>query len=319
MLREIARKYRLQIGGVRTHSLICTPPPSLARSYRKNSDFRHSIKTTHSAPPVALTIAGSDSSAGAGIQADLKTFAAHGVYGVNALTAIVAEVPGDVSTFSAVNSTLLHHQLKRVGSSFYLNAAKTGMLANAELVEVVAAFFTEHSGVPLVIDPVIRAGAGTELLTPEGVILLKEKLIPLARLVTPNLHEAEALLGSEIRNIAEFSAAPQRLHDRYGSNFLVKGGHFDGGDTVVDHAWIDGVKFVFSHPRLIVSDVHGTGCTLSAAITAELAGGRDLPGAIERATEYLTTCLAQHFSWPVHGDLIEALNHFPDSVVFPRS
>ena len=278
-----------------------------------------SINTFPPAPPVALTIAGSDSSAGAGIQADLKTFAAHGGYGVNAVTAIVAEVPGTVSAFEALDATLLGHQLKRVSSAFSLKAAKTGMLGNAELVEVVAQFFAGHASIPLVIDPVIRAGAGTALLTPEGLERLKDRLIPLACLVTPNLPEAEILLGTVIRSAEDLSSAPERLYDRYGSHFLVKGGHFNGGDTVTDHAWIAGEKFLFSHPRLAVPDVHGTGCTLSAAITAQLACGRDLPEAILLATRYLTVCLEQHFSWPGRERTIEALNHFPDGVVFPPS
>ncbi len=266
-------------------------------------------------PPVVLTIAGSDSSAGAGVQADLKTFAAHGVHGVCALTAIVAEAPGAVAGFHATDPTLLHAQLKRVAGSFPLAAAKTGMLATAELVAEVAAFLKDRPDLPLVVDPVIRAGAGAALLDEAGVELLKHEILPLARLVTPNLPEAEHLLGEPIRELSAFSTAPRRLAERFGCDVLLKGGHFaDGGDTVSDHAWIDGRALVFSRPRLAVPDVHGTGCTLSAAIAAHLARGEDLPAAIDGACRYLAACLAQHHHWNGPGGRIEALNHFPDGL-----
>lgn len=265
-------------------------------------------------PPVVLTIAGSDSSAGAGIQADLKTFAAHGVYGVNALTAIVAEIPGEVLAVSAVESNMLSNQLKRVRSAFSLSSAKTGMLANGDLVAVVADFFEAHSGIPLVIDPVIRAGAGTELLDRDGLEKMKARLFPLARLVTPNLPEAEALLGTTIPDAAALARAPKQLHERYSCDFLVKGGHLSDGPEVTDHAWIAGKAFSFTRPRLAVPDVHGTGCTLSAAIAAQLALGHETPEAITRATAYLAAALAQHHRWTVGDRTIEALNHFPDGV-----
>src|SRR5690606_19858508 len=143
------------------------------------------IKTARPSPPVALTIAGSDSSGGAGIQADLKTFAAHGVHGVNAVTAIVAEAPGEVSAISAVTENLLSSQLDRVVSSFPIRSAKAGMLANGGLVEVVADFFAAHRGIALVIDPVLRASAETPLLDDEGLEQMKTRLFPLAFLVTP--------------------------------------------------------------------------------------------------------------------------------------
>jgi hydroxymethylpyrimidine/phosphomethylpyrimidine kinase len=317
MLREIVRKYRLQVGGLRVHSPICTRPASLARSYPRRVPF--AIKTIPTAPPVALTIAGSDSSAGAGIQADLKTFAAHGVYGLNAITAIVAEVPGEITSIQAVDATLLVHQLNRVTSAFPIRAAKTGMLAEAALVEVVARFFAENPSLPLVIDPVIRSGSGTPLLSEKGVETLKTQLLPLATLVTPNLPEAELLLDFPIRSEAEFAAAPKQLHERYGSDFLVKGGHFRGKGNIVDHAWILGESISFPHPRLAVPDVHGTGCTLSATITARLASGDDLASAVAGATAYLVECLRQHHSWVSGEGTIEALNHFPNSVEFNRS
>ncbi|HRQ89144.1 MAG TPA: bifunctional hydroxymethylpyrimidine kinase/phosphomethylpyrimidine kinase [Bacteroidia bacterium] len=266
--------------------------------------------------PIVLTIAGSDSSAGAGIQADLKTFAAHGVYGTCAVTALVAEAPGAVASLEAVDPTLLGLQLNRVQSSFPLSAVKTGMLATGDIVFEVAAFAARHRELPLVIDPVLQAGAGASLLDDEGRDRLKRDLVPLARLVTPNLPEAEFLLGQPLSTAAAFAAAPRLLHKRYGCDFLVKGGHFPGSDSsiVIDHAWIDGKTRTFSRPRLPVPDVHGTGCTLSAAIAARLALGDDLHDAIEAATRYLTACLRAHHRWTGPEGNIEALNHFPDGV-----
>lgn len=266
-------------------------------------------------PPIALTIAGSDSSAGAGMQADLKAFAAHGVYGVCAVTAIVAEVPGAVTRIELLNATLLSAQIKGVQSAFPLSAIKTGMLATEGIVATVIEFAKAHPHLPLVVDPVIRAGAGAALLDEAGLALMKSDLFPLARLITPNLPEAEILLGSSIRSEKDFAAAPRQLHERFGCDVLLKAGHFaTSDDTITDYAWIDGGTCLFSRPRLAVPDVHGTGCTLSAAITARLARGENLVPAIDGATRYLAASLAQHHRWEGPGGGIEALNAFPDGV-----
>ncbi len=270
--------------------------------------------TMHSAPPVALAIAGSDSSSGAGMQADLKTFAAHGVYGVNALTAVVAEVPGEVARFEATDPTLLGHQLNSVASHFSIAAAKTGMLANAENVAVTADFVSRHRSIPLVIDPVIFATAESQLLSNDGVEKMKADLLPLALIATPNLPEAEALLGRPIQTAAELADSPRQLFERYGCGFLVKGGHFSDGKTITDYAWLNGELVSFSHPRIEVADTHGTGCTLSAAICANLATNKPLPEAVGEAINYLTRCLANQYQWHENGDMIAALNHFPDGV-----
>lgn len=279
------------------------------------------LTSMRTGPPIALTIAGSDSSAGAGLQADLKTFAAHGVYGTCAVTAIVAEAPGSVARIEAVEPTLLSSQLERVVSAFPISAMKTGMLATAALVAEVAAFVRSHPAIPLVIDPVLRAGAGASLLDEDGLALLQRELLPVARLVTPNLPEAEVLLNAPIRSAADFAAAPRRIHERHGCDVLLKAGHVsDGnGEIISDHAWISGEAFVFSRPRLRVPDVHGTGCALSAAITARLAWGKSLASSIEGATRYLASCLAGHHHWEGPGGGIEALNAFPDGVECGRS
>lgn len=265
-------------------------------------------------PPVALTIAGSDSSSGAGMQADLKTFAAHGVYGVNALTATVAEVPGEVARFDATNPTLLGHQLNSVSSHFTIAGAKTGMLANAANVEVAAQFAADQNRIPLVVDPVIFATADSQLLSDEGVAVLKDKLLPQAELVTPNLPEAGSLLGRPVKTEEDLREAPRQLFERYGCNFLVKGGHLSGGNIITDYAWIEGALAEFPHPRIEVADTHGTGCTLSAAITAHLALGNSLADSIEAGIAYLSRCLQQQHQWSSERGMIAALNHFPDSV-----
>ncbi len=272
------------------------------------------LKPAMNSPPVALTIAGSDSSSGAGMQADLKTFAAHGVYGVNALTATVAEVPGEVAQFGATDSTLLGHQLESVQSHFRIAAAKTGMLANEEIVSRVADFVAENPDIPFIVDPVIFATADARLLSEPGVEEMKTSLLPRATLVTPNLMETVALLGGYITSEEDLAAAPQRLFDQYGTNFLVKGGHFSHGDQITDYLWISGETIRFTHPRLDIPDTHGTGCTLSAAITARLAQGQVLEKAVGNAIEYLAKCLEQHHCWTENGVDIAALNHFPDGL-----
>lgn len=270
----------------------------------------------HPSPPRALTIAGSDSSAGAGVQADLKTFAAHGIYGLNAVTAVVAEVPGSVASIEAVDPTGLGHQLNRVRSVFSPSTAKTGMLANEANVEVVAHFFEKNPDIALIIDPIIRASAGAELLTAAGLERLKASLLPRATLITPNLPEAEILLGREISTSESFAAAPKRLFEIYGCNVLLKGGHFSTEDTITDVAWIDGAIHEIVHEKLSLPDIHGTGCALSAAIAARLAQGKELIKAIEGATHYLTAALEQHHCWSIHDQEIRALNHFPFGVDF---
>ena len=261
-------------------------------------------------PPVALTIAGSDSSAGAGVQADLKTFAALGVYGVNAITAIVAEAPGSVSAVSPVDQTLLRAQLKRVSFSFPVAAVKTGMLANRKIARETARFCRARPTIPLIIDPILRASAGKSLLSNDGRSYLKRKLLPLATLVTPNLPEAELLLGRSL-DARDFALS---LHEKFGCNFLVKGGHDQSHeDEVVDYACIHGELYEFPHPRLAVPDLHGTGCTLSAAITARLAHGDDLVDAIEKGIQYLGKAMQEHLHWPEPA-ASRALNHFPNGV-----
>ena len=272
-----------------------------------------------SSPPFALTIAGSDCSGGAGVQADLKAFAAHGVYGLSAVTAIVAESPGSVSAVSPVDPPLLRHQLNKVRSFTHpcwasYSCVKIGMLGNADLVGVVVEFLRKNPEVPVVVDPVIRASAGAELLSPEGVELLRNDLLPLATLVTPNLPEAEILLEEKLSP----EAAAQAIAERFGCASLVKGGHSPASEAITDHAWIEGKVHEFSHPRLDLPDLHGTGCTLSSAIAARITLGNLLVDAVGGAISYLTETMNQHLRWS-GSDASRALNHFPDEVDSKRT
>ncbi len=269
-------------------------------------------------PPITLTIAGSDSSAGAGIQADLKTFSALGAYGVNAVTAVVAEVPGEVSQIQAVDPGLLDQQLNTLESKYPLGAAKTGMLATAENVEVVADFFRRNPEIHLVVDPVFHATAGAALLDNAGIELVKEKLLPSATLITPNIAEAESLLAHKIDSRDSFESAPRELAEKYGCEVLVKGGRFFDDDTIRDAAWLDGQLILFSRKRLEVPDIHGTGCTLSAAIAASLAFGEPLENAIRIGRDYLYEAIRQYFQWG-KSDRDAALNHFPNGIRVPES
>jgi len=242
----------------------------------------------------------------------LKTFAAHGIYGLNAITAIVAEAPGAVSQIQPVAPSLLTAQLDRVSASFPISAIKTGMLATGENVVAVAHFIKDNPAVPFVIDPVMRATAGESLLDDFGQDRLREDLIPLATLTTPNLPEVAALLEMREESIIPAEAALQ-LFETFGSDFLVKGGHVTGGATIADYACIGGNVIEISHERLALPDIHGTGCTLSSSIASHLALGQPVLEAISSAVSYLSAALTAHFSWPQSG-VSDTLNHFPNSV-----
>lgn len=234
----------------------------------------------------ALTIAGSDSGAGAGIQADLKTFAAHGVYGVCALTAVTAQNTMGVTCFEALSSDLVTAQMEAVVSDIGVHAAKTGMLANAAIVEAVAAAVRDLEIPLLVVDPVMVAKSGDRLLDDEAVAAMKTELLRLAFLITPNIPETEALTGVTIRNDADRRDAARRLADLGANASIIKGGHFPT-DDITDLLY-DGHLFTeFRHERVPGHHTHGTGCTFAAAITAQLALGRSLIDAIPLAQRYV--------------------------------
>jgi hydroxymethylpyrimidine/phosphomethylpyrimidine kinase len=237
--------------------------------------------------PTALTIAGSDSGGGAGIQADLKTFAAFGVYGTSAIAAITAQNTRSVVAWEAVGTDLVISQIETVAADIDVHATKTGMLATAALVEAVAATIEELSLPSLVVDPVMIAKSGDRLLKDDAVEAIKRSLLPLAMVVTPNIPEAEVLSGIAIRTPADRRRAAEVIRTLGARAVVVKGGHGEG-PNVVDLLF-DGREFTeLVTPRIATGNTHGTGCTFASAIAASLARGRTLGDAVARAQAYVS-------------------------------
>ncbi len=273
-------------------------------------------QVSSNSPPIALTIAGSDSSAGAGVQADLKTFSSLGVYGLTAVTCVVAEIPGRVSRIDPLNSEIVREQIAVLAENFPIAAVKTGLLYSAEIVEAVARALVDLSGrfadrVPLVIDPVMVATSGDLLLRPDAIALYESELFPLAALLTPNLVEAEKLVGEPIRDLKGMRKAGRKMQKKYGVSILLKGGHLTGNNAV-DLLFAGDKISEFSAPFVHGVATHGTGCTYSAAITAGIAFGLRLEDAIGRAKKFVTASIAQHFRWMSSSRKnLDALNHWP--------
>jgi hydroxymethylpyrimidine/phosphomethylpyrimidine kinase len=236
--------------------------------------------------PRALTIAGSDSGGGAGIQADLKTFAALGVYGASVITAITAQNTVEVRAIHEVPVDVVAAQIDAVLDDIGADAAKTGMLSSAAIIEVVVDRLRAHGPLPLVVDPVMVAKSGDRLLREDAVSALRETLLPLATVVTPNAPEASVLAGIDVEDATTAREAARRIHDLGPRFVIVKGGHLAGDRA--DDIVFDGREFhVLSAPRLATAHTHGTGCTFSAAIAAGLAQGHDPLAAARAAKAYL--------------------------------
>jgi hydroxymethylpyrimidine/phosphomethylpyrimidine kinase len=263
--------------------------------------------------PVALTIAGSDSSAGAGAQADLKTFSSLGVYGLTAITCVVAETPGQVRRIQAVDTDLVAEQITLLLDNFPVGAIKTGMLYSGEIVARVAEVLRERKTAdgkrpPLVVDPVMVATSGDLLLQKEAIRIYENALFPLAALLTPNLDEAATLLGESISDLAGLRHAARRLMEHYDVPILLKGGHL-AGDEAVDLLCTRDTFVEFSAPFVRDVHTHGTGCTYSAAIAAGLGSGLSLEESVRRGKQFVTAAIAQHFSWKSdRGVIVHALN-----------
>lgn len=254
----------------------------------------------------ALTIAGSDSGAGAGIQADLKTFAAHGVYGTSAVTAVTAQNTLGVTMIEALPADLVTAQIEAIAADIGVHAAKTGMLANAAIVEAVAAAAQDLDIPLLVVDPVMLAKSGDRLLDDDAVGAVKAELLRQAFLVTPNIAEAEALAGITIRTRSDCRDAARRIVGFGASAVVIKGGHLPGS-TIVDLLY-DGHAFLeFENERVPGSHTHGTGCTFAAAIAAHLALGRPLAEAVPLAQRYLAGAIRHA---PALGRGHGPMNHF---------
>jgi hydroxymethylpyrimidine/phosphomethylpyrimidine kinase len=237
-------------------------------------------------PPIALTIAGSDSGGGAGIQADLKTFQHFGVFGTSVITAVTAQNTRGVARWVPVAVDMIEAQIEAVAGDLRPVATKTGMLADSSIVSAIAASIRRHALAPLVVDPVMVSASGDPLLESDAVEALRERLIPLATLVTPNLDEAEILVGETVRDAEAMVRAGRALVARGATAALVKGGHLVG-DAAID-VLVHGERVrTFTHPRIATQHTHGTGCTLSAAITAQLALGTELDAAVEQSIDWV--------------------------------
>ena len=267
----------------------------------------------------ALTIAGSDSGAGAGIQADLKTFAAHGVYGTSAITAVTAQNTREVSAFSEVAPDLVRRQIEAVMQDLGADAAKTGMLPSAAIVDTVARAITDFDIPFVVVDPVMLAKSGDGLADDDAVAAMKTALLPKAFVVTPNIPEAERLSGITIATEENRKDAARRIHALGPSLVIVKGGHYsadppsmaaDSGGThltIIDLLY-DGREFVeFRHERVPGQHTHGTGCTFAAALAAHLACGRTVRDAIPLIQEYIAGAIRNA---PELGEGNGPMNHF---------
>lgn len=238
----------------------------------------------------ALTIAGSDSSGGAGIQADLKTMLANGVYGMSAITALTAQNTTGVEAISEVTPQFLRQQIDAVFTDIFPDAVKTGMVANGKLIEAVAERLSFYRAKNIVVDPVMIATSGARLISENAVKTLCEKLLPIATLVTPNIPEAQVLSGIKIEQKSDMEKAAELINKAYGCEVLLKGGHSinDANDLLYENGqiiWLQG-------ERIDNKNTHGTGCTLSSAIASNLAKGYELKQSVQLAKEYISGALS---------------------------
>lgn len=265
--------------------------------------------------PVAMTIAGSDNSAGAGIQADLKTMSALGVYGVTAVTCVVAEVPGKVSAIQAMEPGIVAEQVRLLFEAFPIGALKTGMLFSRPIIEAVLEVLQSQrhgEGLNLVVDPVMVATSGDPLLKPDAIELYRTKVLPIATLATPNMDEIRVLLdwAAPPADVEELRRAGRELIERYGCSFLVKGGHLKGTEATDLLIEKDGKETAFAAPYVQGVSTHGTGCTTSAAIASGLAKGMSLVDAVGEAKRYVHRAISQYLRWENAKGATDALHHF---------
>ena len=270
-----------------------------------------------SGPPVALSIAGSDCCAGAGIQADLKTFSLLGVHGVTAVSTVVAETPRKVHGTHHLSPAALQEQILALLDCYPVAAIKTGLLGTAAHITAVAEVLEEQEK-PLVVDPILSSSTGTVFASGDVVSAYRERLLPLASLVTPNLPEAEQLLGSRIRpeNPDEHPAleTTRQLGEQLGTAILVTGGHSVWKEEATDILYHQGKVYFYSAPWIDLPSAHGTGCAYSAAITGYLAHGLDLVKSIGSARPMITRMLETSYTWPpgIGNEELRALNQLPE-------
>ncbi len=254
----------------------------------------------------ALTIAGSDSGGGAGIQADLKTFSALGVFGTSVITAITAQNLSGVTAVQAIDPEVVQKQLQAVLEGFPIKAIKTGMLFSVEIIAVIAQTLSNYRMIPLVIDPVLAATSGRKLIRDDAARHLQEKLFPLAVLITPNIPEAEILLGEKLKSPQDLEQAARKLFERFNVPVLMKGGHLP--DMAVDILVDAGGLEPFASELIRGVNNHGSGCTLASAIAAALAKGESLRQAVKTAKTYITEALKNSL---LLSPGLRVINHFP--------
>jgi len=244
--------------------------------------------------PCCLTIAGSDSGGGAGVQADLNTFAALGVHGTSAVTCLTAQNPREVLAVQSSHPDMVEAQVAAVAAEFDVLACKTGMLYDRAIIERVASLFPEGKRFPLVVDPVSVATSGARLLKLSALNALRNQLLPRALVVTPNVPEAEALTGLAVRSPEALRTAARSLHEKHGCAVVVTGGHLKGLKESVDLFYDGTTELMLTAPRVARVRAHGSGCTFAAALTAFLALGHALPKAVGEAKEYVTGAIRKH-------------------------
>lgn len=259
-------------------------------------------------PPVVLTIAGSDCSSGAGIQADIKAFSYFGTHGLTAVTCVVAETPNQVVSIHPVPPAILQDQIKVLLETYQISAIKTGMLYSKSHIVAITELLEQQS-IPLIVDPVMVATSGTHLLKDDAVAAYTTRLLPITTLVTPNLPEASVLLGEEISRLDQLENAAQEISNIYNTSCLIKGGHLPSENKRVDVLWHQGQAYHYSASTVDVDSTHGTGCTLSAAITANIGRGHSLPDAVQLAKDWVHSAISESFDFTSpSGNAVHALN-----------
>jgi len=259
-------------------------------------------------PQVVLTIAGSDCSSGAGIQADLKAFSYFGTHGLTAITCVVAETPNQVISIHPIPLAILQDQIRILLETYQITAIKTGMLySKSHIVAITELLQQQH--IPIIVDPVMVASSGAHLLKDDAVDAYISRLLPIAQLVTPNLAEASVLLNQEISQVDQLEGAAQEISSIYNISCLVKGGHLPAENNRVDVLCHEGKAYHYSAPTIGIESSHGTGCTLSAAITANIARGLSIPHAVQVAKDWVHSAISESFSFKsAGGEPVQALN-----------
>jgi len=275
-----------------------------------SGDYLRTVQTVKERQaPVAMTVAGSDSGGMVGMQADMLTFAANGVYGVAAMTCVTAQTPEGIAQVEFLDPDFVIKQAEELGRYFPIKAAKTGLLFKQAVIEKVADFFSRNSDIKLVVDPVMVASNGDRIISEEAIEAYKERLLPLATVITPNLDEAEILAGRSLDSPKEFADAAKEMSSQWGATVYLKGGHLKG-QTLYDVVHEpEGESRSFTQERIQLIDTRGSGCSLSACVASQLAKGSDAIQAIEQARKYLR----QGMERPVYLSGKRFINHFPNS------